>query len=86
MLNAMEKIQRAKENQSLALDLSGMGLVSLPPQLWQLTALEKLDVYSNQLTALPEAIGRLSDLQELRIYGAKLTGLPSSSARLRIYT
>jgi Leucine-rich repeat (LRR) protein len=67
MLNAMERIEYAKQNKTTFLDLSGMGLTALPEAIGQLTSLRRLNVSRNQLTALPEAIGELVNLRELGV-------------------
>lgn len=51
----------------------------LPPELGQLTALERLDLSYNQLTALPDAIGALgARLRHLNLRFNVLTALPAS--------
>ena len=41
------------DNRLIKLGLSGLALNQLPPELWQLTNLQKLDLNENQLSFLP---------------------------------
>ena len=45
--------------------LSGNQLTTLPPEIGQLTALTRLNLFDNQLTTLPPEIGQLTALTEL---------------------
>ncbi|KIC73539.1 hypothetical protein DB42_BZ00010, partial [Neochlamydia sp. EPS4] len=64
------------------LDLSGVGLTCLPPEICQLSQLQALDLNQNQLTALPAEIGQLSQLQELYLNQNQLTALPGEIGQL----
>jgi len=71
-----EAQRRIIDWRSLRLELSGLGLTTLPPEIGQLTALTRLDLNNNQLTSLPPEIGRLTALTELRLSRNQLTSLP----------
>ncbi|WP_052435969.1 leucine-rich repeat domain-containing protein [Neochlamydia sp. EPS4] len=64
------------------LDLSGIGLTYLPPEIGQLSQLQKLELNQNQLTALPAEIGQLSQLQGLHLHQNQLTALPAEIGQL----
>ncbi len=49
------------------LDLSGMHLTSLPPEIGKLTGLERLFLQINSLTALPPEFSELKQLKELNL-------------------
>jgi internalin A len=63
-------------------DLSGRGLLTLPPEITQLTRLQVLRLNGNHLTALPPEIGRLTNLQSLRLDSNMLTTLPAEIGQL----
>ena len=46
------KIRHAKRGNEKTLDLSGMGMTELPPDITQLTLLEALNISNNKLTSL----------------------------------
>ncbi|MGB3672648.1 MAG: leucine-rich repeat domain-containing protein [Phormidesmis sp.] len=50
---AKRRIQQAIETKATALDLSALALMTLPPELRNLTNLTKLYLDQNQLTTLP---------------------------------
>ncbi|XP_030317265.1 E3 ubiquitin-protein ligase LRSAM1 isoform X1 [Calypte anna] len=60
------------------LDLHDNQLVSLPPDIGQLTSLQVLNLERNLLTSLPQSIGDLAQLQMLNVKGNKLKELPDS--------
>ncbi|KIC74834.1 hypothetical protein DB42_AY00680, partial [Neochlamydia sp. EPS4] len=55
------------------LNLDGLGLTYLPPEVWQLSHLQALGLSNNQLTVIPPEIGQLSQLIALRLDGNHLT-------------
>ena len=60
-----------------------MKLTELPPEIGNLTGLERLYVQANELTALPEEITQLQNLQILNIGDNKLTELPENIGNLK---
>ena len=50
---ALQRIEDARQSGATELDLTHRGLTTLPPEIGQLTALQRLTVHGNQLTALP---------------------------------
>jgi GTPase SAR1 family protein len=74
--NARERIAKCWVEQGTALNLAGLGLTALPPELFQLRALTILRLDNNQLTALPPELGQLTALTGLGLENNKLTTLP----------
>jgi internalin A len=58
------------------LNLSEQGLTELPPELFELKKLTKIDLWGNQLTALPPQIVELRKLKELELWGNPLISPP----------
>jgi len=79
---ALQRIRQAKETNAETLDLSNLGLESLPAELWELTNLKKLSLFSNNLTALPNEIRQLADLVSLNLSDNQLATLPSDIFQL----
>ena len=82
MAEALQRIEKARLEKSVTLNLSGLALTTLPESLGNLTALQGLDLSDNQLTTLPEWLGNLTALQSLYLYGNQLTTLPESLGNL----
>ena len=78
----LSKINQAALKEASELDLSGLGLKSLPPQVGNLTNLTFLDLEHNELTALPSEIGYLTNLTGLGLAGNQLTRLPPEIVEL----
>ena len=74
-LRRIEVCRRQKERGWL-LDLSGLRLTKVPPEIGQLTALRELWLHGNQLRTLPPAIGQLTALRELFLHENPHLGLP----------
>jgi Leucine-rich repeat (LRR) protein len=55
----LAKIQQAKDEQWTKLDLSWEGIIKLPPEIGQLTALQTIDSRGNQINKLPPEIIQL---------------------------
>jgi internalin A len=73
---ASSRIQAALQNDERSLDLSGLRLTKVPPEIWQLTRLANLDLGGNDLTCVPPEIGLLENLTTLEIHDNQLTSLP----------
>jgi internalin A len=79
---ARQRILEVVGKKPTTLDLGGLELVSLPPELDQLTTLITLNLNDNQLTALPTTFAKLAELQILTLRGNQFTGLPAQLSRL----
>ena len=65
------------------LNLSGVSLSQVVPAcIGRLTALQALNLDSNQLTNLPAEMGQLTSLRELSLGGNKLTSVPAEIGQL----
>lgn len=58
-----------------ALDLSGLRMGSLPPEIGLLTSLEQLILYSNSLEELPDELTQLTNLKYLNLHSNKIRDL-----------
>ncbi|MEH2128960.1 leucine-rich repeat domain-containing protein [Nostoc sp.] len=79
---AEQRIEQARQEGAIELDLSNMELTELPEAIASLTGLQELDLDNNQLTELPEAIASLTGLQLLDLHNNQLTELPEAIASL----
>lgn len=81
---ALKKIAacRRKGQQGTFLDLRGLGLTQVPPEIGQLTALTKLYLHDNEITRLPPEIGRLNRLSSLKLQDNQLETLPDEIGSL----
>jgi hypothetical protein len=73
---ALQRIEEAEESGATELDLSVLGLTTLPPEIGNLSSLRTLSINSNQLTDLPPEIGRLNRLEQLYLFNNHLISLP----------
>ncbi len=73
---AEERILKALQSNARSLDLGGLGLMTLPPEIGNLTGLTGLSLFDNQFTALPESLRGLKTLTELYLHGNDPLGIP----------
>ncbi|KAA0146550.1 hypothetical protein FNF27_05736 [Cafeteria roenbergensis] len=64
-------------------NLSHTGLASVPPQVFGIPNLRRLDLSGNELRHLPDRIGDLTSLEELWLAGNPLLELPDALGGLR---
>ncbi|GEM_PF-1028930 len=76
------RIMEAKATQATELDLSELSLIWLPPEIGNLSYLEKLYLKDNQLSKLPPEIGNLVNLEVLSLWRNRLSTLPSQIGHL----
>jgi internalin A len=73
-------------NYGTHLDLSGLGLTHVPPEIGLLSALTELRLQRNQLTSLPPEIGQLAAMTVLDLADNQLTDLPQEIGQLEELT
>jgi internalin A len=78
----LQLIAQAAEEQKEEVNLSGMSLSKLPPELLKLTNLTSLHLSCNALTTLPEAISQLTKLSFLDLSNNEIDVLPESFGQL----
>ena len=83
---ALEKIEACHRSRKKTLDLGGLGLLRLPPEIGQLTALTELSLADNQLGTLPLEIGQLTALTVLSLPNNQLGNLPPEIGQLTALT
>src|SRR5258708_148749 len=74
---ALRRIEVCRLKRGTEIDLSRLGLIALPPQIDQLTALTTLGLHEHQLTSLPPEIGQLPALEGLFLHNNPGLGLPA---------
>ncbi|MFC1431452.1 COR domain-containing protein [Streptacidiphilus sp. N1-3] len=79
---AVERVRAEVLSHTGILDLSGLDLEDLPPELSGLTGLTTLDLSGNGLLRLPEWLGNLTALIRLDLAGNRLERLPVSFGNL----
>jgi Leucine-rich repeat (LRR) protein len=82
----LESPQHYRENvyhRVVELSLTGLGLSTVPEEVWQLQQLQTLNLYNNRLETLPEAIGNLKWLKYLNLEKNQLRELPASLGKLQ---
>lgn len=85
---AQKRIQECweKGRKKDELDLSNLGLASVPKEIGLLTFLISIDLSGNQLTSLPEEIAHLKLLKSLQLGDNDLTSLPKEIKKLESLT
>jgi internalin A len=79
---ALRRIAVCLAQGTSTLDLHGLGLTRLPPEIGQLTALSELYLHRNQLRSLPPEIGQLTALSALFLNNNQLSSLPPEIGQL----
>ena len=82
VLEAVKRIDEAKQSDSTSLNLSDLGLTAAPEALAELTNLRSLDLSKNQITAIPDFLAQLAELQVLVLNNNQITAIPDSLAQL----
>jgi len=80
--DVVDRFQIMLDSNAVSLDLSNLGLSTLPACLGRMRQLEKLDMSNNKLVALPTEIGQLVNLKEIRAQKNNLLRLPESITKL----
>lgn len=79
---AKARIEDVRQRSLPSLDLSGLGLTTLPPEIASLDTLYRLKLDDNRLTTLPPEIASLKTLIVLNATDNELTALPPEIASL----
>ena len=80
---ALRRIEVARADEAAVLDLSGLGLARVPPEVGTLPWLRVLLVSDNQLATVPPEIGNLTGLATLRLDNNALRDLPPEIGNLK---
>jgi internalin A len=72
-----DKITYAAVWDDTILNLGGLGLTEVPPEIGQLTNLHRLELMGNEITSLPAEIFQLTNLRLLSLNDNQLIYLPS---------
>jgi internalin A len=75
---AQKQIEKAKKDRATRLDLSGLGLKEVPPEIGQLSILRNLYLENNLLTSIPDALQSLTNLKTLLLHNNPELNLPES--------
>ena len=89
---AVRRIHRAAEENWTELDLAGLDLEELPPEIGKCTQLETLllakfdkekrELVGNKLTEFPDAVLQLTNLKILNLNYNKITSIPEDLGQL----
>ncbi|MBT3314224.1 MAG: TIR domain-containing protein [Anaerolineae bacterium] len=79
---AIKRIKEARAKNARRLNLSGLQLKKIPPEIRQLTSLISLSLSSNLLSVLPSEISQLSSLTSLNLSSNKFRVLPTEIGQL----
>jgi DNA-binding winged helix-turn-helix (wHTH) protein/Leucine-rich repeat (LRR) protein len=73
---AEKQIAAAQQSNAPVLDLSELGLISLPEKICELIHLQRLNISNNNLRKLPKSMTKLTQLQALFLHGNPRLNLP----------
>jgi len=79
---ALKRIRRAKRENAGQLNLTQLGLETLPPELFDLKDIQALLLFSNNLTIIPEEIAGLKKLEQLSLSHNQITAIPEAIGNL----
>ncbi|MEV6906072.1 leucine-rich repeat domain-containing protein [Amycolatopsis sp. NPDC051071] len=82
VVEAGRRVAKALEDGQTALDLSNLGLDSVPPGLTELKSMTTLDLNGNRLAALPRWLGNLPSLTDLDLDDNRFEVVPLELAEL----
>src|SRR5436189_1341393 len=83
---ALRRIELSISRGWETLNLAGLRLVELPPEIGRLTSLTELFLQGNRLATMPPEIGRLESLRALNVSANRLVVLPAEIGRLTALT
>jgi internalin A len=81
---ALKRIEECRKlgSKGIRLELNDIGLTELPPEVSQLTSLQKMFLHGNKLAALPIEIVALAALQDIWLHKNAIRCLPSVIGKL----
>ncbi|MEG4631091.1 COR domain-containing protein [Microcoleus sp. AR_TQ3_B6] len=79
---AVRRIHRAAEEKLTQLDLSGLGLEELPPEIRSLLNLRSIDLSGNPFGTMPELLLEMKQLESLNLTSIGLTEIPDALGQL----
>jgi internalin A len=79
---ALKRIEECRRKGDKELNLAGLRLKRLPPEIWQLGSLKELVLFDNQLSTLSTEIGQLANLQQLWLQNNQMNSVPAEIGRL----
>jgi len=86
-VEAMQRMIKARRDNSTELSLDGLGLSSIPEQIGDLADLTSLNLNNNRLTTVHARIGNLAALKKLHIsYNPQLNMIPEEISNLAALT
>jgi internalin A len=74
----LRRIEEVRRTNAAKLDLSGLGITSIPASVFDLPQLQNLDLSNNQITTVPASLWQLSHLQNLDLHDNQITTIPAS--------
>ncbi|NMG59344.1 hypothetical protein E1H12_12665 [Geitlerinema sp. P-1104] len=80
---ALRRIEQVKETGSTTLNLSGLGLTTLPSEVWDLQNLRWLYLNNNQLQEFSPQFGQLQNLEDLELNNNQLQEFPPQFGQLQ---
>ncbi len=75
---AQKRIEKARKDRATQLNLGGLDLKEVPPEIGQLSRLKTLWLNDNQLASVPDALQSLTNLKVLRLHNNPALNLPES--------
>ncbi|MCX8566089.1 MAG: Leucine rich repeat-containing protein [Glomeribacter sp. 1016415] len=75
---AVQRIRAAYENQAVSLDLSGLKITSLPPELEALSELKNLNLSNTLIDGFPSFLTGLKNLEWLNLSDTPISIIPES--------
>jgi internalin A len=80
---ARRRVAEAASRSANELNLTGLPISALPPEIGQLQSLQSLDLGSTKISELPPEIGQLQSLEVLDLSHTRISKLPPEIGRLQ---
>src|SRR5258708_5565059 len=79
---ADRRIEKANRSGTASLDLSKLGLSTIPDSLAKLSNLYVLSLSGNPISTIPDSLAQLSNLQHVYLSDTQIDTIPDSLAQL----